>query len=552
MKTKLVFAFLLIAAAGNAQNFLSKTVAKLAKGMGQSTNVETTANLDETTPLVIIESNLHPKQVGTISQTFFDGWVPGGDMAFVMFSSKKNMSYTKLDGTVMIDGVPVEYQTAGMYTLTTTPVTAARKIEIITSSRQTSSFTVTPFLTPPFKIKSINGETNNPSVDLTKDVTIEIDPLDLPANSLLKVSIAINQVSIKSFYEVAFVRSGSTITIPANAFRNINIKPAGDAVYNYKKSYIAVHYETTEEATNVTGAFASVPYVRSYSDGMFVNVTGEPTLNPGLSVNGSVDDFKFEAFKAHAFLARPFSHIKNVGLISFALRGTSYQEVTQTASTGPVRMNPFGGASSTTTVATITITRELPWQGVLDELYPEFMAVLESEFGASSVGVNNITSSPSYAVINETSYNDPYTKVEFAKTYRDTKVVSAFMPFSEGYGANSVYQKIMNETRTDALVSLTLDLQLSQEDGTSRMLLIPRLGFEITGKANGRTVLTKYASGVVESTVASGFEKDVTAAELVSLIRKTEMMNAFRKALKELKASEQSNGDYEVVWNLQK
>lgn len=552
MKLKLILVFLFAASVAHSQNLLTKAVSKLSKGMGKSVNVETSANLEEMTPLVIIESNLHPKQVGTISQTFFDGWVPGGDMAFIMFSQRKSSGFVKVDGTVAIDGKPVEYLTLGMYTQTTPANAAPRKYEITTSTGQKSSFTIAPFSRPPFKIKSINGSADNANLDLTKDVTIEIEPLDLPDNSLLKVSIAINQVSIKSFYEVAFVKSASTITIPAAAFRNINIKPAGNAVYNYKKSYLAVHYETTENASDVSGIFPAVQYVKSYSDGKFVNVTAEPSLNPGLSVKGTANNFSYDAYKAHAFLSRPFAEMKNVGLLSFAIRGTTYQEVSQSSSSTPVRVNPFGGASSTTTVTTITVTRELPWQSLLDELYPEFMGAISSELGGTTVLVEKITSAEAYKIINETSNDDPTTKVEFVKTYKNTKVVSAFMPFSEGYGANSVHQKIMNQTGTDGLLTLTLDLQISQDESTGKMLMIPRLAFEIAGKANGRAANTKFIAGTIESTTVSGFTKDVTAAQLSSLVRKSELIEVFRETLRKMKEQEKANGDYEIVWNLQK
>jgi hypothetical protein len=388
-------------------------------------------------------------------------------------------------------------------------------------------------------------------LDLTKDVVIELEGLNIPENSLLKVSLAINQVSIKSIYDVAFVKASPTITIPAAAFRNINIKPAGNAVYNYKKSYIQLNYETTVDATDVTGSFPNLQYIKSYSDGKFAEVTSEPVLNPGLTVEGSENDYKYQLFKANAFLSRPFTQIKKAGLLSFSLRGTTYKEVTQTSTSTPVRMNPFGGASSTTTVATISITKELPWQSLLDELYPEFMSIVTSEFGASILPVEKITGAPSYKIIADAAYDDESTQVEFSKTYRDTKVISAFMPISEGYGSGSVYQKVLNETGADALITLTMDLQLAQDADGGKMLMIPKLAFEIAGKANGRIANTKYVTGTIESKTVSSFTKDVTASELSTLVRKSDLLNAFRRALQKVKEHEKTTSDYELVWNLQ-
>jgi hypothetical protein len=549
MKLKLFLALLIVTHLGYGQNLFTKTVAKLAKGMGKAVNVETSAALDEMTPMVAIDCNLHSNKVGTISQTFFDGWVPGGEMSFLMLTGKKGPGFVKVDGTVTIDGKPVEYLTAGLYSQTTAATQAPRKFEIVTTSGQKSAFTIEPFSVAPFRIKSVNGEADNASLDLTKDVAIELEDMKLPANAVLKVSIAINQVSIKSLYEVAFIRAGSKITIAAQAFRNINIKPAGNAVYNYKKSYLTVNYEETADAKEVSGVFPTVQYIKSYNDGKFVNVTTEPELNPGLTVKGQERGYNYQAFKANAFLSRPFAHLKKAGLLSFSIRGTTYKEVSQSASTTPVRMNPFGGASTTTSVTTITITKELPWEKVLEELYPEFMAVIESEFGASSVPVEKVTGSEAYKVIQESAQDDETTTVEFARNFRNTKVISAFMPLSEGYGSNSVYQKVMNETGTDALVTLTLDLQLAEGDG-GKMLMMPKLAYEIAGKANGRIANTKFITGIIESPAASSFEKDLTAADLSALIRKSDLVAAFRKSLQAMKTRENVNGDYEVVWNL--
>jgi hypothetical protein len=552
MKLKLLLALFLAAHVSFGQNLFTKTISKLAKTVGKTTNVETSANLEEMTPFVAIDCNLHSNKVGTISQTFFDGWIPGGEMNVLMFTGKKGPGFVKVDGTVTIDGKPVEYLTAGLYSLTTEASTSPRTFDVTTSSGQKSSFTIAPFAAAPFKIKSINGGTDNVPLDLTKDVVIELEEINLPENALLKASIAINQVSIKSLYDVAFVRSGSTLTIPAAAFRNINLKPAGEATYNYKKSYISITYESTENATEVTGIFPSVQYIRSYSDGKFVNVTTEPVLNPGLTVKGKEREFAYQVFKANAFLSRPFEHLKKAGLLSFSIRGTTYKEVLQSSSSTPVKINPFGGASSTTTVTTITITKELPWEALLEKLYPEFMAVVESELSATVLPVEKITGSEAYKTIENFSNDDESTQVEFARTYRNTKVISAFMPISEGYGANGVNQRIMNETGTDALITLTLDLQLGEEAGTGKMLMIPKLAFEIAGKANGRVVNTKYVAGTIEATEAVSFQKDITAEQLETIIRKTDLLYVFKKTLVYIKAMEKSNGDYDIVWNLQK
>jgi hypothetical protein len=256
-------------------------------------------------------------------------------------------------------------------------------------------------------------------------------------------------------------------------------------------------------------------------------------------------------------LSRPFGHIKKVGLLSFAIRGTTFHQSTET-NTSTSTSTSGGVATTTTTTRTKTTTLEFPqqpnevWDKLLEQLYPEFMAVVESEFNASSLAPEVITKAPSYKSITAFAKDDVNTKVEFTRSFRDTKVVSAFMPIADGYGVNGVNERILKETGADALLTLTLDLQISEETGKSEtMLMVPKFAFEITGKANGFLSNTKYITGTIESKTGVSFTKDITPAQLESIIRKSDLLAIFKKSLQEIKDQEKSNGDYDIVWNLQ-
>lgn len=555
MKLKLVFVFFLLAQICFGQNLFTKAISKIAKGVGKSANIETTSNLAEVIPTVSIGSNLHSDKLGTISQTFFNGWVTGGDMCFVMFTGKDAPGFRKLDGSVMINGVPAEFVTAGMYNVITPTSQAPRKFEVTTASGK-SNFTITPY-SGSFKIKSINGVSDKISLDLTKDVEIELEGAQFPDNALLKVSIAINQLSIKSIYDVVYLRaSGSKIKVPAAAFRNINIIPGGNALYNYKKSYLAVSYETLENATDVSGVFPTIQYTRSYSDGKFVNITTEPLLNLGLVVKGTEKDMDYQFYKPNAFLSRPFDQIKKVGLLSFSIRGTTYRQSVESSTSSSTLVTGDVATTTTTTKTTVT-TLEFPqqpnevWDKFLEQMYPEFTGVIESEFNANALTPEATTNTPSYSATTSFAKDDVNTKVEFARSFRKTKVLSAFMPMSEGFGVNGINNRVMNEAGADALLTMTLDLQISEgEDG--KILMTPKLAFEIVGKQNGLVSNTKYVKGNIQSSAGVPFKKDITPTQLENIIRKSDLLVIFRKALQEIKAQEKSNGDYELIWSLQK
>jgi hypothetical protein len=540
MKSKLLFALLLIAQAGYSQNLFTKGISKLAKVMGTA-NAVTSADLSEVTPTVGISSNLHPSELGTISQSFFNGWVSGGNLTYLMFSKKSTPGYVKIDGSVTIDGTPVEYLTSGMYGFITPASTTPGHVEIATSTGQKASFNIKPYKNP-VKIISVNGQSDNISLDLTKDVTIELEGADVAAGKPLKVMIAVNQVSIKSLYDVCYIRSGSKITIPAAAFRNINIVPGGNAIYNYKKSFISVGFESVENATDVTGAFSEVKYISGYTDGKFITVTNEPQLNTGLVAKGSAEfaagamDYSF--FKPGAFTSRPISQLSKIGVISFAIRGTTYQQ-----------------HETESQFALKTQTLEFPqqsnetWDALLEKMYPEFMAVIQSQL-APVMPVESITATQAYKSAESFARDDVNTKVAFSRSYKSTKVISAFMPVSEGYGVNSTNEKIMKESGANGLLTMTIDLQM-ETDKEGHILMCPKLAFEISGASNGTVANTKYYSGTVTGKGVP-FNDQMAKNELEKVIRASDLVAAFEKGLKEIREKEKANNDYQAVWDLQK
>ena len=113
---------------------------------------------------------------------------------------------------------------------------------------------------------------------------------------------------------------------------------------------------------------------------------------------------KYDFFKANAFLSRPFTHLKTIGLKSFAM-------------------------------------------------------------------------------------DDTNTHVAFSRGYRDTKVTSAFMPVTQGFGTNSADHRVMDEAGVDGLLTMTLDLTIGS-DG-KLVLMTPRFGFEINGKLHAPLADTK-------------------------------------------------------------
>lgn len=575
MKIRLLFVMVLASPCVYSQGLMGKALAKLAKAMAPP--AATVSDLNQVSPIAGISGNLHPVELGTVSQAFFPGWTSGGDMAWLMFTRKDTSAFVKIDGTVTVNGVPAEYSTAGTYALISGANNVARKVEITTSTGQKAAFTMEPAKSK-VKVLSVNGQKDNISLDLTKDVVIELENTDVPANTMLRVDLAINQVGVKSQYGVCYIRSGASITIPAAAFRNINIKPAGGAVYNYKKSFISVSVETTEPAVAVNGAFPNLMYTRSYSDGKFVTISKEPNLNTGLVAKGKEDlkdgAMSYEFSKPNAFSSRPLPMMKKIGISSVSIMG----KTVSVSSVITQDKDNLKGLAQTTKTTTVTFPQQSneTWEGVIAKLYPQLAAIIQKELSASIVPVEAIHKTAAYQSVSKYAQAEVNTEKEFLIDYDHASPLRT-MPVGQGagYGIN---EKLMNEAGVDALMKIGLTLEV-QQDGDYGVM-VPKLTFEITGKANGRETATTYYSGTltgkgvpseniglrVQYSSANGIMGDaegrnsdktyhhagtISSEELDKIVRRSDLLTLFAKGLKEIRDQEKANGDYEVVWHLQ-
>lgn len=144
------------------------------------------------------------------------------------------------------------------------------------------SFTVSP-PKQTVKIVSVNGQKDNISVDLTKDMVIELEPMKDERIPVM-VSLTGNVIGIKTLYEVGWFPAGNKITIPAACFRNMN------GVQNnisFGGCYLQLSRIGKEKATDVSGVYSEVEYANSVSDGRFITVSAKPVFNKGLEVKGT-------------------------------------------------------------------------------------------------------------------------------------------------------------------------------------------------------------------------------------------------------------------------
>lgn len=520
----------------------TKLVTKVAKASG-SMLTTTTPDLSTVVMNAYYQTNLHPNNLGTLEQSFFNGWQGGGNLLGIMFTGKETFSLNKLEGEVKINGVPAEYITTGIYSGFSADNKSPKKVEVVMNNGQKSSFTVNP-PKQSVNVVSINGQKDNVSLDLTKDVVLELENLPAGDQTPILVSLAINSLGIKAYYNVGYFSPADKIVIPAGYFRNINIAPGNTKSlgFNYKGSFLKVERSVMEEATDVSGFFTKVEYASIYSDGKFVTVTNEPQINVGLTAkgkeafpNGAVN---YELYKPNAFMSRSSAQIKAIGVTSFSIRGTTFY-ASETS-------NEWLG-TTTYKEATFPQMADEVWESMLDKLYTGLIPIIESEFKISVLPLEKITSTQAYQSMMPYSKDDSNTKVEFSRAYKTTKVISAFLPISESYGLNTADGRLMKESGANALLKVTLDVRLTFDGPKPTM--VPVMGVELLGEQNGPTTSTKYFTATITGDGVP-YSKNITPQILEEIIiRKSDLLATFKKGLQELHQQEVANPDYNMIWN---
>lgn len=535
----------------SSQGMFQKAVGKIAKVsgkmMGGATGMlfGTTDNLQEMSPYIAIRSNLYPKSVSVLEQDLFGkGWKDGGDAITIHIAKKYGVKMNKLEGgSVTVDGQPAIFQDMGLYTFNTEHSDKPHVIELKAKNGETTTFTIHPekYQT---RIVSINGQTgDNVSIDMTKDVVLELKNAGPADGALIQLSITASKIGMNTFYEIGNFKPADKIVIPASAFANINFGGANGNGYNFKNAYLMVARTSLNKATNVSGDYQSIPYISGALDGRFINIGSKPDFSQGIAVKGeykgSNDNLVYDFTKPVTSAGRPFSQAKKIGIAAFGTRGVSSAEEHSEGRLTGIKTDDYAWFT--------------PSDAVLDkvntELYTEVKAFLGSLLGAQVTDIERIMQTKAAKATTILSEYNEGTASTFARGYQTDKIlsepalmISGFKPLVDGL-------PIADEAGVDALLRCVMDLSLSLDNGT--MKLTPVLNFTLYGAHSGITMLpTIYAKGTIKGKETK-VTKKTTEAEILSIVNVKETVAALRTALTELKTKEAAAGVYEQLWGMQ-
>lgn len=525
--------------------FFQKVVAKATKAIGGvaggMVSVKTVDNLQSVDVVASIGTNIYSKDLGLVVNDFLgDGWINNGDFTMLMLSSKDNFQFNKYAGEVKLNGKDLKYATYGIYTLCENPNSGPKKISFGKNGVVEGSFEV-PLPKNNIKLLSVNGQKDNASVDLTKDVTLEFDNFSTQKDALIRVDMICTMIGLRSLYLVAYVKPASKVVIPYQAFRNIETTNKG---FTFKNTYIAVAEQFLVKTVNNTGFFKQpIDALTGSNDGMWVNVTNKNDQFYGYNLETESNGIKGTIEKGNAAFAMPMSLAKKIAVATMNIDGITYLEGTEN--------NKLAG---TVTEYEFTFP-QIPdsWQDeALAEMYKKITATVSEVTSGVIMPENTIPNTPSYSNVQQFFLEEKNTGENFSKAY---KGLNPIKPLSTSSIRMQGENALLSESKSDALLKVKMSVNLVYEKG--KAFMHPSLTVDLDGESNGgfRSVIgnTKYFQLKFSGPKTAMKRKQEVTKELYFNILQIDAFNeALKKALHELKAKEQSNLDYEVVWKMQK
>lgn len=517
--------------------FFQKVVGKVAKAAGGAVGglggmVSTADNLDNVDVIASVGTNIYSKDLGLIFTDFLGKeWINNGDFTMLQLASKDAFTMYKYAGTIKVNGKELKHASMGVHTVTENPGSGNKKISFEKNGVVEGSFEI-PLPAKNIKLISINGQNKNIKVDLTKDVQLELANYSAAADALVRVDVITTQIGIRTLSMVAYVKPAAMVTIPAAAFRNIE----NTNNFNFKDCYLSVSEQQLVKATNISGKIpANQIAITGSNDGMWIDVSNSSSNFKG---------FKFETGaasveKKNAAFAMPLSFAKNVAVSSFYTYGTTqlYDQKT----------NNWTKTETTKSIDFPQIP-DTYLDGMLEDLHNKLTATLTAVTGSNIMPVTAAPNAPSYANTIKFMPGEVNNDGEFLKVYKDLKPVKTLSSVSNMYYGESA---LLKEVKADALLKVSLACALSWD---KKPTMTPYLTIELIGISNGdfRSFMgnTKYFTINI---AGNGYElKKNKPVEFDKVFQVDEFNDQFKKALQELKAKEDANGDYEKVWGLQR
>lgn len=510
------------------------------------------------------QRNLYPADVG-ISTLGTENWETGQNSAGVqLIKADGAIGVIELDGTVTVDGETATYYGGGVYgVLYDHDDLDPKTVKIVNADGQEAEFEIAP---PPYvAIKSINGATENATLDLTKPLELELDYNAAAEGKRVKVALITNAVGAKGFANFQSFPVQSKVTIPADAFKHKHVSgggPTGKEATKWMTGENHIQITLVEEDRSVSGM--PFPYFKKAAtiyDTKPVTVTGSTEGRAYIRANGEYiaesGKFKYGVTSSNAWYARPLnSGNMKIGIASVSVEGVLYrQETSESTSTDYYQDYKVITTTTTTTTFQFPQLDDMYWDQFLENIYSDMVSMMENEYGNTVVDVDQITSNPIYDEFYEPK--DENTEKYISKNLRDTKRL-----FPATLGEALADRKtimiadadpmptLLRDMGMDALMSISIDYRVAanKED---KIVLLPLVSYQVTGQNQGYDGSSSaWLQGSFEGPGVP-FDRD-EFSDLNALNRigqKDVILGLIRQSIEEM-TSRQSEFGYDKIWEV--
>ncbi len=230
--------------------------AEIMKAISGATSMaltQKTANLALASVQASYVTDLYTRETQEVgAEILGEAWVPGSNALMVSFLKNKGVGFYEIEGELgwrnagSKDALqPLKYVMSGSY-IAVFPGKdkGPKEVVVTTSSGQTTRFVLKP--TSTVEISRINGQSANATIDLTKDLTLD---LTMPrANTgQIRVSLLSTVMTNRAFVDLGVFKAKPRLVIPAAAFKNPSVSASVAGVVGFDKgaNYLRVeHFDT--------------------------------------------------------------------------------------------------------------------------------------------------------------------------------------------------------------------------------------------------------------------------------------------------------------------
>lgn len=525
----------------------------LQKGLAGTFTGET-SELSKAAISIFYQGHLFPREmVGFITKT--EGWQTCGDAVYIGMTNKAGMGILKTDGTVTMNGMPLEHAGTGTYFQGFSDGERGEKtVEITSSNGEQVNVSVGP--AESLEIISVNGKQKGEeiTIDGTEDVEIILANGDADPTSRIHIGMVSRSVGTKLLYDVFISKAQNRIVIPKEAFYNYEGSPTP-----FIKDNILIVNRVQEKIIENTSAGA-LRTLSTYTDWLPITAAGDITdgtiMTNGFNSEKNTEitfshgsTYSFQVKKPQPFYSPPVKNIKKVAIASFFLRANMEDDTTTVSTTR---------TPTSVTTWTTKITKWFPeydkkiWDALAAKMYLSFKHQLESEFGIEVVPIEQVVNAQSYRYIHPImdSVSQTMAEVGYGGSQRmlTTSMGDVFDDLSITFAGDFVGSRLQKELDVDAVIALTFDLNFDfHTEGLDPTVSIAFFG-PGTYKQNSKYLqASAHAKGKsLEDMNKNGGPNNLE--RLYYMIHGDDFVKEFSSAMKELKAKESAQPVYELLW----